>query len=79
LSHIPPLSKEVLSVLKPIYENLSSKDLLERCLGVYSQNNENLNSLNVCSETYALWKRNHGHCKLSGGASSMNASIEFFK
>jgi len=39
------VSSKGLSILKPIYENLSSKDLLERCLGVYSQNNENLNSL----------------------------------
>ncbi|KMQ93370.1 hypothetical protein RF55_6534 [Lasius niger] len=42
----PPLSDEVLAVLKPIYKDLSSEELLERCLGANTQNNnESLNSL----------------------------------
>lgn len=42
----------VLKVIKPIYEKLSAKSWLERCLGAETQNNnESLNSL-VC--TFAL-------------------------
>ncbi|XP_043258074.1 uncharacterized protein LOC122400607 [Colletes gigas] len=42
----PPLCDEVLKAIKPVYENLSSQDLLERCLGAETQNNnESLNSL----------------------------------
>jgi len=41
-----PLSKEVQAVVKPIYEDLSKDDLLTRCLGAETQNNnESLNSL----------------------------------
>lgn len=40
------LNDTVLKVIKPIYESLSSDDLLERCLGAATQNsNESLNSL----------------------------------
>ncbi|XP_048512253.1 uncharacterized protein LOC125501155 [Athalia rosae] len=42
----PPLSDDVLEIIKPIYESLSSEDLLVRCLGSETQdNNESLNSL----------------------------------
>lgn len=42
----PPLPQDVLEILKPIYEELSRRDLLERCLGGNIQNNnESLNSL----------------------------------
>jgi len=42
----PPLTDEVLEVIKPIYEDLSSDELLERCLEAETQNNnESLNSL----------------------------------
>ena len=42
----PPLREEVLKLIKPIYENLSSESLLTRCLGLETQNNnELLNSL----------------------------------
>ncbi|XP_014478531.1 PREDICTED: uncharacterized protein LOC106746440 [Dinoponera quadriceps] len=40
------LPKEVLDVIKPIYENLSNDKLLERCVGGYTQNsNESFNQL----------------------------------
>ncbi|XP_068988155.1 uncharacterized protein [Bombus flavifrons] len=42
----PPLNDDVLKVIKPIYESLSTDTLLERCLGSETQNNnESLNSL----------------------------------
>lgn len=42
----PPLSDEVLKVIKPIYEDLTADNLLERCVGCFTQNNnESLNSL----------------------------------
>lgn len=42
----PPLTDKVLEIIKPIYEDLSSDELLERCLGAEAQNNnESLNSL----------------------------------
>uniref|UniRef100_A0A6P7GQQ4 Uncharacterized protein LOC114345625 n=1 Tax=Diabrotica virgifera virgifera TaxID=50390 RepID=A0A6P7GQQ4_DIAVI len=41
-----PLSEKVQEVIKPIYEDLSRDDLLIRCLGAETQNNnESLNSL----------------------------------
>lgn len=41
-----PLSQNVQSVIQPIYEDLSREDLLTRCLGAETQNNnESLNSL----------------------------------
>lgn len=44
-AHDPPLSDAVLGVIRPIYEDLTSNDLLERCLGALTQNNnEILNS-----------------------------------
>lgn len=42
----PPLDEKVLTVIEPIYTSLSSDDLLHRCLGSETQNNnESLNSL----------------------------------
>ncbi|KYN14894.1 hypothetical protein ALC57_12886 [Trachymyrmex cornetzi] len=44
--HKPALPIEVFNAIKPIYEDLSRDDLLERCLGGYTQNNnECFNSL----------------------------------
>ncbi|XP_026827639.1 uncharacterized protein LOC113562403 [Ooceraea biroi] len=41
-----PLPKEVFDCLKPIYEDLNSNDLLNRCLGGFTQNNnESCNSI----------------------------------
>ncbi|KYN14574.1 hypothetical protein ALC57_13208, partial [Trachymyrmex cornetzi] len=37
--HKPALPIEVFNAIKPIYEDLSRDDLLERCLGGYNQNN----------------------------------------
>lgn len=43
--HKPPMSEEVFSAIKPIYEDLSRDDLLLRCLGGYTQNsNESFNA-----------------------------------
>ena len=41
-----PLPSEVLNTIKPIYEDLSKYELLERCIGGFTQNNnESLNQL----------------------------------
>ncbi|XP_044577106.1 uncharacterized protein LOC123260173 [Cotesia glomerata] len=41
-----PLCDKVLEIIKPIYDSLSSEELLTRCLGSETQNNnESLNSL----------------------------------
>ena len=41
-----PLPSEVSSAIKPIYEDLSKEELLERCVGGFTQNNnESLNQL----------------------------------
>ena len=37
--HPPPLADDVQQVLKPIYDDLTKQELLERCLGVHTQNN----------------------------------------
>lgn len=42
--HKPLLSQDVFKAIKPIYEDLSSDDLLTRCIGGYTQNNESFNS-----------------------------------
>ena len=40
-----PLNPAVLKIIKPIYENLSSDNLLQRCLRAHAQNrNESVNS-----------------------------------
>ncbi|XP_011864444.1 PREDICTED: uncharacterized protein LOC105560177, partial [Vollenhovia emeryi] len=43
-THKPPLKQEVFNYIKPIYENLSNDELLERCLGGFTQN-ESFNSV----------------------------------
>lgn len=44
--HKPVLSPEILQELKPVYEALSDRDLLERCIGGFSQNpNESFNNI----------------------------------
>lgn len=56
-NHPPPLHSDVQKHLLPIYENLSRTDLLERCLGGYTQNaNESFNS--------TVWRfaPKHLHC-----------------
>lgn len=52
-----PLHEDVQAALRPVYEALSSDDLLERCIGANTQNsNESLNS--------CVWKfaPKHLHC-----------------
>lgn len=44
--HPPPLDDEIQVILKPIYEELASDELLERCLGSNTQNNNK--SFNSC-------------------------------
>ncbi|KYN50387.1 hypothetical protein ALC57_00024, partial [Trachymyrmex cornetzi] len=44
--HPPALDDTVQALLKPIYENLTSNDLLERCVGANTQNNNE--SYNAC-------------------------------
>lgn len=45
-NHASPLSTDVQDAIKPIYETLSNDDLLERCLGGFTQNNnESVNSV----------------------------------
>ncbi|KYN15053.1 hypothetical protein ALC57_12742 [Trachymyrmex cornetzi] len=45
-THKPPMHEDVFKAIKPIYEELSSDDLLSRCLGGYTQNtNESFNSV----------------------------------
>ena len=42
--HKPPLSSQVFEAIKPVYEDLSREELLERCVGGYTQNsNESFN------------------------------------
>ncbi|XP_036148684.1 uncharacterized protein LOC118647819 [Monomorium pharaonis] len=44
--HKPALHQDVIKAITPIYEELSRDDLLERCVGGYTQNNnESLNGL----------------------------------
>lgn len=44
--HKPAMHKDVFEAIKPIYEDLSSDDLLSRCLGGYTQNqNESFNAV----------------------------------
>ena len=43
--HKPPLKKEIFNVMSPIYKDLVKDELLQRCLGGYTQNsNESFNS-----------------------------------
>ena len=45
-SHKPALSDDVLSEITPIYEDLRGENLLQRCIGGFTQNNnESLNAL----------------------------------
>ncbi|CAK9819101.1 hypothetical protein ANTQUA_LOCUS10048 [Anthophora quadrimaculata] len=44
--HPPPLHKDIQKHIRPIYEDLSRDDLLERCLGGHTQNaNESFNAI----------------------------------
>lgn len=44
--HKPPMDEDVFKAIKPIYKELSSDELLSRCLGGYTQNqNESFNAV----------------------------------
>jgi len=56
-THPPPLDATVAKYIFPIFEDLSRKDLLERCLGGHTQNaNESFNA--------TVWRLapKHLHC-----------------
>ncbi|XP_076621601.1 uncharacterized protein LOC143342005 [Colletes latitarsis] len=45
-THSDPISEDVQQAIRPVYEKLSSNELLERCLGGFTQNsNESVNAL----------------------------------
>lgn len=47
--HKPPLSSQVQEYVRPVYEKLPNNDLLKRCLGKNTQNNnECYNKIKVC-------------------------------
>jgi len=57
--HKSPLSEEVYEAIKPIYEDLSRDELLNRCLGGYTQNsNECFNATvwNLAPKSYSSGK-----------------------
>ncbi|XP_018358960.1 PREDICTED: uncharacterized protein LOC108758473 [Trachymyrmex cornetzi] len=57
--HKSPLSEEVYEAIKPIYEDLSRDELLNRCLGGYTQNsNESFNATvwNLAPKSYSSGK-----------------------
>jgi len=58
--HKAPLPKEVFKAIKPIYEELSQDELLNRCLGDYTQNsNESFNATvwNLAQKSYSSGKK----------------------
>lgn len=58
--HKPPLPEEVFEAIKPIYEELSRDELLNRCLGGYTQNsNESFNATvwNLAPKSYSTGKK----------------------
>lgn len=58
--HNPPLPEEVFVAIKPIYEELSRDELLNRCLGGYTQNsNESFNATvwNLAPKSYSSGKK----------------------
>ncbi|XP_076681426.1 uncharacterized protein LOC143375815 [Andrena cerasifolii] len=55
--HPPPLNDMVLKAIRPVYEDLSSSNLLQRCTGGNTQNNNE--SFNACVWTLAP---KHLHC-----------------
>ncbi|XP_018309191.1 uncharacterized protein [Mycetomoellerius zeteki] len=58
--HKRPLSQEIFNILKLVYEDLSRDDLLNRCLGGFTQNNnESFNSIvwSIAPKTVSGGKR----------------------
>lgn len=59
-THKPSMSDVVFNAVKPIYEELSKDELLNRCLGGYTQNNNksfNASVWAIASKTQALGKK----------------------
>ncbi|GIY08120.1 uncharacterized protein CDAR_429331 [Caerostris darwini] len=65
--HPSALDDEAQEILKPIYEDLTADDLLERCLGSNTQNNNE--SFNSC-----VWQLAPKH-QFAGKKSSMSQHI----
>ncbi|XP_011706884.1 PREDICTED: uncharacterized protein LOC105462057, partial [Wasmannia auropunctata] len=58
-THKEPLNKEVFNAIIPIYEDLSNDDLLYRCLGGFTQNNnESFNAVvwSIAPKTFSSGK-----------------------
>ena len=58
--HEPPLSQVVFKAIKPVYDDLSTDELLNRCLGGFTQNsNENCNAAawNLAPKAYSNVKK----------------------
>lgn len=63
--HPPAFYDEVAALIKPIYEELSSEDLLDRCLGANTQNNNgSFNSCvwNLVPQAHFYWQKNIRNC-----------------
>ena len=58
--HKPPLSQEVFKAIKPVYDDLNRDELLNRCLGGFTQNsNESFNAAvcNLAPKAYSSGKK----------------------
>ena len=58
--HKPPLSQEVFKAIKPVYDDLSRDELLNRCLEGFTQNsNESFNAVvwNLAPKAYSSGKK----------------------
>ena len=83
--HNPPIPEAIIQLLKPIYALLGSRELLEKCLGGYTQNaNESLHSTvwKFCPKELFLGKSNVeiacalAVCNFNDGASSLVSVTE---
>ena len=83
--HKPPIPEAIVQLLKPIYARLGSCELLEKCLGGYTQNaNESLHSTvwKFCPKELFLGKSNVeiacalAVCNFNDGASSLVSVTE---
>jgi len=83
--HKTPLSQQIFDAVKPIYEDLSRDDLLNRCLGGFTQNsNESFNSMvwSIAPKTLSSGKKivdiatNIATCIFNDGLSSIMAIME---
>ncbi|KYM94754.1 hypothetical protein ALC62_14605 [Cyphomyrmex costatus] len=84
-THKTPLNKEVFNVIRPIYEDLSNDDLLNRCLGGFTQNNnESFNAVvwSLAPKTFASGQiildiaTDIAVCKFNDGFASIMAIMQ---